>query len=92
MKSTLGPGEAAQEVSSREPRRRVDGRLLVLLVVVAWGTRGMLGGALNPVAPPTWTTLIVAMVVPALPFLALGVLVSGAITAWCVSTALAAQG
>jgi hypothetical protein len=35
MKSTLGPGQAAQEVASREPRRRVDGRLIVLLVVVA---------------------------------------------------------
>ena len=81
MKSTLGPGVAAQEVASREPRRRVDGRLVVLLVVLALSTRGMLRGSLNPVALRTWTTVFVAIVVQALPFLVLGVLVSGAITA-----------
>ena len=81
MRSTLGPGEAAQEVASREPRRRVDGRLIVLLVVVALYSRGTLTGSLNPVALRTWTTVFVAIVVQALPFLVLGVLVSGAITA-----------
>jgi uncharacterized protein len=81
MRSTLGPGEAAQEVAPREPRRRVDGRLIVLLVVVALYSRGTLTGSLNPVALRTWTTVFVAIVVQALPFLALGVLISGAITA-----------
>src|SRR5215211_5429332 len=80
MRSTLGPGQAAQEVASREPRRRVDGRLVVLLVVVALYSRGTLTGSLDPVALRTWTTVFVAIVVQALPFLALGVLVSGAIT------------
>jgi len=72
MTSTLAPAE---------PRRRVDGRLVVLLVVIALGTRGLLRGSLDPVALRTWTTVFVAIVVQALPFLALGVLVSGAITA-----------
>jgi uncharacterized protein len=81
MKSTLGPGQAAQEVTSGEPRRRVDGRLVVLLVVVALYSRGTLTGSLNPVALRTWTTVFVAIVVQALPFLVLGVLISGAITA-----------
>jgi len=81
MRSTLGPGEAAQQVAPREPRRRVDGRLIVLLVVVALYSRGTLAGSLNPVALRTWTTVFVAIVVQALPFLVLGVLVSGAITA-----------
>ena len=81
MRSTLGPGEAAQEVASRELRRRVDGRLIVLLVVVALYSRGTLTGSLNPVALRTWTTVFVAIVTQALPFLVLGVLVSGAITA-----------
>ena len=81
MKSTLGPGEAAPKVASREPRRWVDGRLAVLLIVVALGTRGMLGGSLDPVALRTWTTVFVAIVVQALPFLVLGVLISGTITA-----------
>ena len=80
MKSTLGPGEAAPKVASREPRRWVDGRLAVLLIVVALGTRGMLGGSLDPVALRTWTTVFVAIVVQALPFLVLGVLISGTIT------------
>src|SRR5215203_5343690 len=81
MKSTLGPGQAAQEVTSREPRRRVDGRLVVLLVIIALYSRGSLSGSLDPVALRTWTTVFVAIVVQALPFLVLGVLVSGAITA-----------
>jgi uncharacterized membrane protein YraQ (UPF0718 family) len=68
-------------VASREPRRRVDGRLIVLLVVVALYSRGILAGSLNPVVLRTWTTVFVAIVVQALPFLVLGVLVSGAITA-----------
>jgi uncharacterized membrane protein YraQ (UPF0718 family) len=81
MRSTLEPGGAASEVAPGEPRRRVDGRLVVLLIVIALGARGMLGGALNPVALRTWTTVFVAIVIQALPFLVLGVLVSGAITA-----------
>jgi uncharacterized membrane protein YraQ (UPF0718 family) len=81
MRSTLGPGQAAQEVASGAPRRRVDGRLVVLLVVVALYSRGTLTGSLNPVVLRTWTTVFVAIVVQALPFLVLGVLVSGAITA-----------
>jgi uncharacterized membrane protein YraQ (UPF0718 family) len=68
----------------------VDGRLVVLLVVVALYSRGMLSGSLDPVALRTWTTVFVAIVVQALPFLALGVLVSGAISA-LVSPAVLAR-
>jgi uncharacterized membrane protein YraQ (UPF0718 family) len=81
MKSTLGQDEAAQRTVAGEPRRRVDGRLVVLLVIIALYTREMMSGSLNPVALRTWTTVFVAIVVQALPFLALGVLISGAITA-----------
>jgi uncharacterized membrane protein YraQ (UPF0718 family) len=88
MRSTLGPGEAAQEAASREPRRRVDGRLIVLLIVVALYSRGTLTGSLNPVALRTWTTVFVAIVAQALPFLVLGVLISGAITALVSPAAL----
>ena len=69
------------QVAAGQPRRRVDGRLVVLLVLIALSTRGMLAGSLDPVALRTWTTVFVAIVVQALPFLVLGVLVSGAITA-----------
>src|SRR5215217_1355716 len=90
MRSTLDPGGAAQEAVSVQPRQWVDGRLAVLLIVIALGARGMLGGSLDPVALRTWTTVFVAIVVQALPFLALGVLVSGAITA-LVSPAVLAR-
>jgi uncharacterized protein len=81
MTSTLGPDGAVQEVAPATPRRLVDGRLVLLLVVIAVSTRGLLRGSLDPVALRTWTTVFVAIVVQALPFLVLGVLVSGAITA-----------
>ena len=81
MTSTLAPAE---------PRRRLDGRLVVLLVVIALSTRGLLRGSLDPVALRTWTTVFVAIVVQALPFLVLGVLISGAITA-LVSPAVLAR-
>jgi hypothetical protein len=90
MRSTLEPGGTVPAVASGEPRRWVDGRLVVLLVVVALGGRGMLGGSLDPVALRTWTTVFVAIVVQALPFLVFGVLISGTITA-LVSPALLAR-
>jgi uncharacterized membrane protein YraQ (UPF0718 family) len=90
MKSTLGPDEVTQPVASGAPRRRVDGRLVVLLVVVALYSRSTLAGSLNPVVLRTWTTVFVAIVVQALPFLVLGVLVSGAVTA-LVSPAVLAR-
>jgi uncharacterized protein len=85
-----GPVSTAQRPASGRPRRRVDGRLVVLLVVVALYSRGTLTGSLNPVALRTWTTVFVAIVTQALPFLVLGVLVSGAITA-LVSPAVLAR-
>jgi uncharacterized membrane protein YraQ (UPF0718 family) len=67
--------------ATAEPRRRriVDERLIVLLLVTAVGSRGLLGSALGHVAIRTWATVFVAITVQALPFLVLGVLVSGAI-------------
>src|SRR4030095_7509488 len=87
---TEDTAEPVDRVVSGVPRRRGDGRLIVLLVVVALYTRGTLSGSLNPVALRTWTTVFVAIVVQALPFLVLGVLVSGAITA-LVSPAVLAR-
>jgi uncharacterized membrane protein YraQ (UPF0718 family) len=81
VRSTFSRSEAAPREATATPRRRVDGRLVVLLVVVALYSRGTLSGSLNPVALRTWTTVFVAIVVQALPFLVLGVLVGGAITA-----------
>jgi len=85
-----GPVSTAQRPAPGRPRRRVDGRLVVLLVVVALYSRGTLTGSFNPVVLRTWTTVFVAIVVQALPFLVLGVLISGAITA-LVSPAVLAR-
>jgi uncharacterized protein len=82
MKSTFSPPEeAAQQPAAGRRRPVLDGRLVVLLLVVALGSRGLLGGSLDHVALRTWATVFVAIVVQALPFLALGVLLSGAIAA-----------
>ncbi len=90
MRSTLSPGEKATTVALARPRRRVlDQRLVVLLLLLALGSRGMLGGSLGGVALRTWATVFVAITVQALPFLALGVLVSGAIAALVTPAALA---
>jgi hypothetical protein len=90
MRSTLSPGEQAATVEPAGPRRWVlDQRLVVLLLLVALGSRGMLGGSLGGVALRTWATVFVAITVQALPFLALGVLVSGAIAALVTPAALA---
>ncbi len=89
MTSTLSPGEEAAAAAAPRPRRALDQRLVVLLLLVALGSRGMLGGSLGGVALRTWATVFVAITVQALPFLALGVLVSGAIAALVTPAALA---
>jgi uncharacterized protein len=83
MRPTVRPGaEVPQHAAAAEARRRLlDERLVVLLLLVALCSRGMLGVALDHAMLRTWATVFVAIVAQALPFLVLGVLVSGAITA-----------
>ena len=73
---------AVRQAPPTRPRRALpaaDARLVVLLLALALGSRGLLGDALGNPAIRTWATVFVAITVQALPFLALGVLVSGAI-------------
>jgi uncharacterized membrane protein YraQ (UPF0718 family) len=87
--TTSGP-EAQTVGGTPAPRRQLlDARLVVLLLLVALGSRGLLGGALDHLALRTWATIFMAVTVQALPFLALGVLVSGAIAALVSPAALA---
>jgi hypothetical protein len=90
MGSTFSPREGVGQQAAAEPRRRVKPRdLVVLLVVAALYWRVMMGGSLDQVVLRTWATVFIAIVVQALPFLALGVLVSGAIAALVSPAALA---
>ena len=54
---------------------------LALALVLAWCLRGPFAGLLDGPALGTWTTIFVSISVQALPFLVLGVVLSGAITA-----------
>lgn len=84
------PDQTAGQAPPAGRRPRVQGwGLVLLLLVVALGSRGMLGGSLDNVALRTWATVFVAINLQALPFLALGVLISGAIAALLSPAALA---
>jgi uncharacterized protein len=67
--------------AGRRPLPRLDGRLLLLLIVLALGGRDLVAGALSGPALRTWSTIFVSITIQALPFLVLGVLLSGAIAA-----------
>jgi uncharacterized protein len=71
------PGPAA----GSRARRLLDARLLLLLVVVAAGSRSLLAGVLDGPVVATWSTIFVSITVQALPFLVLGVVLSGALAA-----------
>jgi uncharacterized membrane protein YraQ (UPF0718 family) len=79
--SAIPPPDPADPGSSRLSALR-DGRLVLLLVVVALGSRGLLAGLLDDPALQTWSTIFVSVTIQALPFLVLGVLLSGAIDAF----------
>jgi len=82
--------EAARQATTAEPRPGIlNPRLVVLLLIIALGSRGLLGGSLDHVALRTWATVFVAITVQSLPFLVLGVLVSAAIAALVSPAALA---
>jgi uncharacterized protein len=63
--------------------------LLVALIVAAVALRPVLGGLLRWPAAANWATVFVAVTIQAVPFLVLGVAVSGAIAAFVPSGALA---
>jgi uncharacterized protein len=60
--------------------------LIVVLLVTGWLVRPLLAPVLDGPALQTWSTIFVALMVQALPFLVLGVIVSGAIAAFVPSS------
>src|SRR6266508_1060778 len=77
----VGQLESAVRPETGEPGRLLDARLLLLLLVVALGSRNLLADAVDNPALQTWSTIFVSIAIQALPFLVLGVLVSGALAA-----------
>jgi uncharacterized membrane protein YraQ (UPF0718 family) len=67
--------------TARQRPRLFTAELLVLLVVVGLGSRGLVEEFFAGSAVQFWSTLMVSIVIQALPFLVLGVLISGAIAA-----------
>ena len=83
---------AAPAADTTEPSRR-SGRtralpVLVVLVVGAALVRPLVAGSLDAEVLQSWATIFVAISVQALPFLVLGVVVSGAIAAYVPPSAL----
>jgi uncharacterized membrane protein YraQ (UPF0718 family) len=72
------------------PARRVRPRpeLVFAVLATAAGSRGFLSGLTNPYVE-TWSTIFVAIVVQALPFVVLGVVVSGLIASHATPAVLA---
>jgi uncharacterized membrane protein YraQ (UPF0718 family) len=67
--------------TARRRTRLFTAALLVPLVVVGLGSRGLVADFFAGSAAQLWSTLLVSIVIQALPFLVLGVLISGAIAA-----------
>jgi uncharacterized protein len=77
--------EPPDVASSAEPQRRrapTSSELLFLVVLAAFLLRPVLSDLVDDPALQTWATIFVSITVQALPFLVMGVLVSGAITAF----------
>jgi uncharacterized membrane protein YraQ (UPF0718 family) len=75
-------GAVVGEPSSRSRVRITSLQVLCGVLLVAVLVRGWLGGALDVAAVRTGATVFVAVCVQAMPFLVLGVLISGAIAAF----------
>jgi hypothetical protein len=93
LRRAADPGHRsyARLVSSEAaPARRVRARpeLVFAILAIAAGSRGILAGFSNPYLS-TWATIFVAIVTQALPFVVLGVLVSGLIASHATPAVLA---
>ncbi|MER5602052.1 permease [Streptomyces sp. NPDC002265] len=80
LAADVGPGPDAGPREPQPERRRPDSTLvLMMLLLVLVSFQGPLRRALSAPVMQSWTTVFVAVVVQALPFLVLGVLLSAAI-------------
>lgn len=85
---------AATKPTASSPRRRRSGPefglvVVVLLLAAAVALRPALAGLLRQPAAANWATVFVAVAIQAMPFLVLGVAVSGAIAAFVPPGAIA---
>jgi hypothetical protein len=79
---------AGQALPRRRPR--LDrAALVVVAVAIAAGSRGLLNGGIRTPWAATWSTILVAVVVQALPFVVLGVTVSGLVATFVTPSVVA---
>ncbi|GKQ34414.1 permease [Streptomyces sp. A012304] len=76
------PGRESGPARPPEPRRLTSPLVLTLVLVLMVLAQGLLRRALSAPVMQSWTTVFVAVVVQALPFLVLGVLLSAAIAVY----------
>jgi uncharacterized protein len=76
------PPDAATPTTTGRRRAPTSSELLFLVVLGAFLLRPVLSSLVDNPALQTWATIFVSIAVQALPFLVMGVLVSGAITAF----------
>ena len=82
---TIPDGTTGGNAGRGTPRRwrgLASSEMLFLIVLTAFLARPLLSGLADSPAMQTWGTIFVSIAVQALPFLFLGVLISGAITAF----------
>ena len=90
MTGDLDQRPAHVEPSTRAPRRAFPGlELLAVGLVAAVLLRPRFAGVFDDAALQTWSTIFVSITIQALPFLVLGVLISGAIAAFVPAAAIA---
>src|SRR5215468_11369006 len=83
------PRAPAPDGPRRRPRSEFGLVVVVLLVIAAVALRPALAGLLRRPAAANWATVFVAVTIQAMPFLVLGVAVSGAIAAFVPPGAIA---
>jgi uncharacterized protein len=84
--ATLRPPAQEQDETARDRSLTLLTGILFALIVLSWTVRGSL---LDQPALQTWTTVVVAVLIQAIPFLVLGVTVAAAIAAFVSPSAVA---
>lgn len=89
MLATGAADEATGVAGGRSDRRIEPAAVALAVLITAAASRGLLSGGLTNPWVATWSTILVAIVVQALPFVVLGVLVSGLVASFVTPAVVA---